>query len=103
MNVLVIGGGGREHALVWAVKRSPRAGKVYCSPGNAGIAADAEIVPLDLKDPSAISAFLKKADVGFTVVGPEAPLVDGVADALRAAGWVVEDSAQGQRLKPVEG
>jgi phosphoribosylamine--glycine ligase len=86
LNVLVLGGGGREHALVWAVKRSPRVKSVFCAPGNAGIAKDATCVELNLKDPSAVLAFLKDKSIDLTVVGPEAPLVDGLADAIRAAG-----------------
>ena len=86
MNVLVIGGGGREHALVWAIRKSPKAGKVYCAPGNAGIAKEAECVALNVKDPAAVLAFLKEKEISLTVIGPEGPLVDGLADALRAAG-----------------
>lgn len=86
MNVLVIGGGGREHALAWALKRSPNAGRVYCAPGNPGIAAEVLCVALNVKSSSEVSAFLKEKDVALTVIGPEAPLVDGLADALRAGG-----------------
>jgi phosphoribosylamine--glycine ligase len=86
MNVLVIGGGGREHALVWGIRRSPKAGKIYCAPGNAGIAQDAECVALDLKNFGAVAAFVKEKDVALTIIGPETLLVDGLADALRAAG-----------------
>jgi phosphoribosylamine---glycine ligase len=89
VNVLVIGGGGREHALVWAVKRSPQVKAVYCAPGNAGIAADAACVSLDLKDPAAVLAFIREKGISLTVVGPEGPLVDGLSDALRAAGQKV--------------
>jgi phosphoribosylamine---glycine ligase len=86
MNVLVIGGGGREHALVWAVKKSRGIEKVYCSPGNAGIAREAACVSLDLKDHASVAAFVKEKGISLTLIGPEAPLVDGLADSLRAAG-----------------
>ena len=101
MKILVIGGGGREHALVWAMKRSAGAGSVFCSPGNAGIAKDAACVALNLKDPGAVSAFLKERDVALTVIGPEGPLVDGLADALRAGGHRV--FGVGARAAELEG
>ncbi|MBI1383625.1 MAG: phosphoribosylamine--glycine ligase [Rhizobiales bacterium] len=85
-NVLIIGGGGREHALAWAIAKSPRLGKLYCAPGNAGTASLARNVDLDARDHAAVVAFVEANAIDLTVVGPEAPLVDGLADALSAAG-----------------
>ncbi len=84
MNLLVIGGGGREHALCWKLRQSARVGRLWCAPGNAGIAAVAECVTL--ADNDAVVAFARANDVALVVVGPEAPLVGGLVDALRAAG-----------------
>lgn len=89
MNVLLIGGGGREHALAWALKKSKRVKKLYCAPGNAGIAALAECLPLDSQDRDAVLRFIKEKKINFTVIGPEAPLVDGLADAIRGLGGQV--------------
>ncbi len=86
MNILLIGSGGREHALAWAISRSSRCGKLYCAPGNAGIAQLAECVSLDTADHAAVIRFCGEHGIGFVVVGPEAPLVDGLADSLTAAG-----------------
>ena len=86
MNVLLIGSGGREHALAWALAASPLLSKLYCAPGNAGIAAVADCVALDCADHKAVVSFCKEANIGFVVVGPEAPLVAGLADDLAAAG-----------------
>ncbi|MBQ3711269.1 MAG: phosphoribosylamine--glycine ligase [Bacteroidales bacterium] len=87
--VLVIGGGGREHAIVDALSRSPQVGKIYCSPGNAGIAAQAENVPLKDTDVDGLKAFALGHGVDLTVVGPEAALAAGITDAFRAAGLKV--------------
>lgn len=87
--VLVIGGGGREHAIVDALSRSPQVGKIYCAPGNAGIAAQAENVPLRDTDVDGLKAFALGHGVDLTVVGPEAALAAGIADAFRAAGLKV--------------
>lgn len=87
--VLVIGGGGREHAIVDALSRSPQVGKIYCAPGNAGIAAKAENVPLRDTDVDGLKAFALGHGVDLTVVGPEAALAAGIADAFRAAGLKV--------------
>lgn len=84
MNVLVIGGGGREHALVWKLRESPRVEKIWCAPGNGGIAAEAECVAIDPGDVQSLLAFAEKNRPDLTVVGPELPLVKGVADAFRA-------------------
>ncbi len=86
MNVLLIGGGGREHALAWKLAQSPLLGTLYCAPGNAGIAAVAELVALDASDHEAVAAFCKDKEIGLVVVGPEAPLVAGLADDLDAQG-----------------
>lgn len=84
--VLVIGGGGREHAIVDALSRSPQVAKIFCAPGNAGIAAQAECVPLKDTDVDGLLAFAKKEGIDLTVVGPEAALSVGIVDAFRAAG-----------------
>jgi phosphoribosylamine--glycine ligase len=89
VNVLLIGGGGREHALAWKIAQSPKLDTLYCAPGNAGIAEAAEIVPLDVSDHGAVAAFCKEKSIGLVVVGPEAPLVAGLADDLEAAGFPV--------------
>lgn len=86
MNVLVIGSGGREHALSWKIAASPLVSKLYCAPGNGGIAAVAECVPLKVMDFDAIVAFCKSKQIGFVVVGPEDPLVGGLVDRLDSEG-----------------
>src|SRR5262245_37680269 len=86
MNVLLIGSGGREHALAWAISASPLLGKLYCAPGNAGIAEIAECVALEVADHAAIARFCQENRIELVVVGPEAPLVAGLADDLAAAG-----------------
>lgn len=86
MNVLLIGSGGREHALAWAMTASPHLEKLYCAPGNAGIAEQAECVALDSTNHDAVIAFCRENAVDFVVIGPEAPLVGGLGDALDAAG-----------------
>ncbi len=85
-SVLVIGGGGREHAIVDALCKSPRVEKVYCAPGNAGIALQAECVPIKEKDFDALKAFVKENGIALTVVGPEIPLSAGIVDAFEADG-----------------
>src|SRR5215468_7022830 len=77
MNVLLIGSGGREHALAWAILASPLLGKLYCMPGNAGIAAIADCVTLDMADHGALVRFCREKGIDLVVVGPEAPLVAG--------------------------
>jgi phosphoribosylamine--glycine ligase len=86
MRILVVGSGGREHALCWAIAASPLVDHVYCAPGNAGIAEDAECVPIGVMDTAGLIAFCKQAAIDLVVVGPEAPLVAGLVDALEATG-----------------
>ncbi len=89
MNVLLIGGGGREHALAWKLRQSSKLETLYCSPGNAGILAIARHGPPDINDHAKVAAFCREAGIGLVVIGPEAPLVDGLADDLRHAGFAV--------------
>src|SRR5580658_9104922 len=86
MNILLLGSGGREHALAWKMAASPLTDRLYCAPGNAGIARDAECIALDIDDHAAVIAFCKSHDVDFVVVGPEGPLCAGIVDDLEAAG-----------------
>lgn len=104
MNVLVIGSGGREHALCWAMARSPRLTRLYCAPGNGGIAQLAECVLVDVADHAAVVDFCRLARIDFVVVGPEAPLVDGLADTLeRERIRVFGPSAAAARLEGSKG
>lgn len=86
MNILIIGSGGREHALAWAIKRSPQCAALYAAPGNAGIAQVATCVDLDVGNHAAVIRFCQEKDISFVVIGPEAPLVSGLADDLTSAG-----------------
>lgn len=86
INVLVIGSGGREHSLAWNIAKSPLLDTLYCSPGNAGMAQIATCVALDVEDHQTIIDFVADKNIGFVVIGPEAPLVDGLADSLKNAG-----------------
>lgn len=86
MKLLVIGSGGREHALAWKLARSPRISRVYVAPGNAGTAREDGLANVALTSIPELIAFARKEAVGFTVVGPEAPLAEGIVDAFRAAG-----------------
>jgi phosphoribosylamine--glycine ligase len=86
MNILLLGSGGREHALAWKIAASPLTTKLWCAPGNAGIAREAECVSLDITDHAAVIAFCRANKVDFVVVGPEGPLVAGIVDDLEAAG-----------------
>ncbi|MGY6632585.1 MAG: phosphoribosylamine--glycine ligase [Alkalilacustris sp.] len=100
MNILVLGGGGREHALAWAIKQNPKCDRLIVAPGNAGIAELAETATLDTCDAAAVTAFVADAGVDFVVIGPEAPLAAGVADALPAVGVTVfGPSAAAARLE----
>src|SRR5690606_13489423 len=104
MNILLIGSGGREHALAWKLSASPVLTKLYAAPGNPGIAKAAECISLDIADHDAVADFCRSREVGLVVVGPEAPLVAGLADALRAAGIAVfGPSAAAARLEGSKG
>jgi phosphoribosylamine--glycine ligase len=94
MKILVLGGGGREHALVWKLRQSPRVEKIWCAPGNGGIAAEAECVAIDVGDVGAIVAFAEKVHPDLTVVGPERPLVNGLTDAFRQRKWAIVGPSQ---------
>ncbi|MGR3456373.1 MAG: phosphoribosylamine--glycine ligase [Pseudooceanicola nanhaiensis] len=89
MNILILGGGGREHALAWATMQNPKCDKLIVAPGNAGIAAIAECARLDILDGTAVTEFAGDNAIDLVIVGPEAPLAAGVADDLRAAGILV--------------
>ena len=89
MNVLLIGSGGREHALAWKLAQSPTIGRLFAAPGNPGIAEEAELASLDSADHRAVIDFCRRHSIGLVVIGPEAPLVDGLGDSLRAAGIAV--------------
>lgn len=100
MKVLVVGNGGREHALAWKISQSPRVEQVFVAPGNAGTARDATNVPIAATDHAALIQFAKENDIGLTVVGPEAPLVAGLVDEMEAAGLrVFGPSAQAAELE----
>jgi phosphoribosylamine---glycine ligase len=86
MNILLLGSGGREHALAWKMAASPLVDRLFCAPGNAGIAREAECVDLDIADHAAVIGFCRDNRIGFVVVGPEAPLCAGIVDDLEAAG-----------------
>ena len=94
MNVLVIGGGGREHALVWKLRESPRVEKIWCAPGNGGIADDATCLPVEAGDSVGLVALAEKLRPDLTVIGPELPLVTGVSDALRSRNLAVVGPSQ---------
>ena len=86
MNILILGGGGREHALAWAIAQNPKCDQLFCAPGNAGIAQVAHCVHMDPEDSDAVVSFCSDESIDFVIVGPEAPLAVGIADVLRAAG-----------------
>src|SRR5436305_12233113 len=86
MRILLLGSGGREHALAWKIAASPLVTKLWCAPGNAGIAREAECVALDVSDHAAVIDFCKQNKVELVVVGPETPLVAGIVDDLASAG-----------------
>jgi phosphoribosylamine--glycine ligase len=87
MKVLVLGGGGREHALVWKLRQSPRISQLYCAPGNGGIADEADCLPADLKSLESITALAARLQPDLTIVGPELPLTLGVVDEFTQRGW----------------
>jgi phosphoribosylamine--glycine ligase len=94
MKVLVVGSGGREHALVWKIAQSPRVKKIYCAPGNAGIAQMAECLSISAEDVKGLTAWAEKEKIDLTVVGPEAPLTLGMVDIFRARGLRVFGPSQ---------
>jgi phosphoribosylamine---glycine ligase len=94
MKILVIGGGGREHALVWKLRESPRVEKIWCAPGNGGIADEASCLPVDPGDAQGLVAIAEKLRPDLTVIGPELPLVHGVSDSLRARRLAVVGPSQ---------
>jgi phosphoribosylamine--glycine ligase len=100
MNVLLLGGGGREHALAWKIAQSPRLARLWCAPGSDAMADLGTCVPLDPCDPAAVALFARDRGIDLVVIGPEAPLAAGVADALEAAGIpVFGPSAAAARLE----
>src|SRR5262249_47614899 len=101
MNILLLGSGGREHALAWKITASPLVEHLFCAPGNAGIAQEAECVALDITDHRAVIAFCREKHVDLVVVGPEAPLVAGIVDDLEAAG--LKASGPSRRAAQLEG
>ncbi|MGN6621569.1 MAG: phosphoribosylamine--glycine ligase, partial [Sphingomonas sp.] len=104
MNVLLLGSGGREHALAWRLAQSPAIEKLYAAPGNPGIADYAELVSLDPADHRGVIDFCLRHSIGFVVIGPEAPLVDGLADNIRTMGIpVFGPSKEAARLEGSKG
>ena len=100
MNILILGSGGREHALAWAVNQNPKCETLYCAPGNAGMAEIATCLPIDIEDGAAVVQTAKDKDIDFVIVGPEAPLAAGVADDLRHEGFLTfGPSAQAAQLE----
>ncbi len=89
MKVLIVGGGGREHAIAWKVAQSPKVEKLYCAPGNAGIARTAECVDIGVMDFDALTTFAKEKEIDLTIIGPDDPLAAGAVDAFEAAGLKV--------------
>src|SRR6266404_5649347 len=94
MKILVLGAGGREHALVWKLRESPLVEKIWCAPGNGGIAAEAECAAIDAGDVGALVAFAGKVHPDLTIVGPELPLVNGLTDAFRHRNWAIVGPSQ---------
>src|SRR5688500_8723688 len=87
MNILLPGSGGREHALAWKIAASPLVTRLFCAPGNAGIAQEADIAAIDITDHASVIAFCRANAVDFVVVGAEAPMAAGIVDDLEAAGF----------------
>ena len=100
MNILILGSGGREHSLAWAVMQNPKCDRLIVAPGNAGIAQIADCAALDIENGGAVVSFAEENAIDFVIVGPEAPLAAGVADRLREAGILVfGPSAEAARLE----
>ena len=95
MNILILGSGGREHSLAWAVLQNPKCDRLVVAPGNAGIAAIAECASFDICDRGAVLEFVEAESIDFIIIGPEAPLAAGVADRLREAGVLVFGPSEG--------
>ena len=89
MKILIIGGGGREHAIAWKLRQSARVEKIWCAPGNGGISRDAECVPLNVGDVKAAADLAMKLGADLTIVGPELPLVQGIADEFKQRGLAI--------------
>ena len=100
MKLLVIGSGGREHALAWKLHESQRMEELYCAPGNAGIAQEAECLPVDVSQPKAILQLAKQLRADLTIVGPEAPLVAGVVDEFEREGLSIIGPSHRGRCPP---
>jgi phosphoribosylamine---glycine ligase len=94
LQVLIVGGGGREHALAWKIAQSPQVKKLYCAPGNAGIAAVAECVAIDPADISSLKNFAVKNLIDLTIVGPEQPLALGIVDIFEKEGLAIYGPSQ---------
>ena len=101
MQVLVIGGGGREHALVWKIKQSPKVEKIFCAPGNAGTGKIAENVPIGADDIQGLLEFALKRKIGLTVVGPEQPLVMGIVDQFEKKGMIFSGISPDNKLPEI--
>ena len=86
MKVLIVGSGGREHAIAWSVAKSPKVDKIYCAPGNAGIAEYAECVDIGAMEFEKLAAFAKEKEIDLTIVGMDDPLVGGIVDVFEAEG-----------------
>jgi phosphoribosylamine--glycine ligase len=100
MNILILGSGGREHSLAWAVMQNPKCDRLICAPGNAGMAEIAQCAALDIEDGDAVTRFAQENAIDFVIIGPEAPLAAGVADRLRDAGVkVFGPSAEAAKLE----
>ena len=98
MNILILGSGGREHALAWAVQQNPKCDRLWMAPGNPGMAALGECVAMDIEDAEAILTFVEQKQIDFVIIGPEAPLALGVSDALRAADILTQYTYQSKPL-----
>ena len=103
MNILVIGGGGREHALVWKIAQSPLVEKIYCAPGNPGIAEQAECVSIAVDDLGELLTFAKEKAIDLTVVGPELPLTLGIVDLFEAEGLLTFGPSKADGTENSEG
>ena len=101
MKILIIGGGGREHAIAWKLRQSARVEKIWCAPGNGGISRDAECVALHVGDVKAAADLATNLGAGLTIVGPELPLVQGIADEFKQRGLAILGPAK--RAAQLEG